>query len=128
MSDTQKNSALIEASKIFLNRPITPDLFYSFPHSEKSTTENAVDTPEHRNRHVGKSNYSGMKVQPWDIWLDHQLNPWDADIVKRLLRTKAYSDMTEDESRIDDYEKIKHICEERIHQLKNGNPYYRERN
>lgn len=39
------------------------------------------------------------------------MNPWDADIVKRVLRTK------EGEDRKLDYEKIIHVCQERIRQL-----------
>ena len=61
---------------------------------------------------VGKSNYAKHKIQPWDIWLEYNLNPWDADIVKRVLREK------EGEERTTDYEKIIHICKERIRQLK----------
>lgn len=64
-----------------------------------------------RNNNVGKSDYSKHFIQPWSIWIDYNLNAWDADIVKRVLRTK------EGESRILDYEKIIHICQERIRQI-----------
>jgi hypothetical protein len=67
---------------------------------------------EERLYNIGKSDYSQHTIQPWSIWIDYDLNPFDADIVKRVLRTK------EGESRISDYEKIKHICDERIRQLK----------
>jgi len=66
-----------------------------------------------RKYNVGHSNYSQYKIQPWDIWLEYKLNPWDADIVKRVLRTKP------GERRLD-YEKIKHICDERIRQIDEG--------
>ena len=59
----------------------------------------------------GTSDYSRHIIQPWTIWQDYNLNPWDADIVKRILRTK------EGDSRRLDYEKIIHICEERIRQI-----------
>lgn len=59
----------------------------------------------------GTSDYSKHIIQPWSIWLDYELNPWDADIVKRVLRDK------ENEPRRMDYEKIIHICEERIRQI-----------
>lgn len=65
-----------------------------------------------RSYNVGSSDYSKHKIQPWDIWLEYNLNPWDADIVKRVLRVKTGQD------RIEEYEKIIHICEERIRQLK----------
>ena len=65
-----------------------------------------------RDYNIGKSDYSKHTIQPWSIWIDWNLNPWDADIVKRVLRTK------EGEPRILDYEKIKHNCNERIRQLK----------
>ena len=53
-----------------------------------------------RDYNVGKSDYSKHKIQPWD-----------ADIVKRVLRTK------EGEDRKLDYEKIIHVCQERIRPL-----------
>lgn len=64
-----------------------------------------------RDYNVGKSDYSKHEIQPWDIWKEYNLNPWDADIVKRVLRTK------EGEDRKLDYEKIIHVCQERIRQL-----------
>ena len=70
-----------------------------------------------RSGHVGKSNYSDKVIQPWSIWLDYNLNGWDADIIKRVLRTKEEDGMSETEARIMDYQKIKHICDERIRQL-----------
>lgn len=73
---------------------------------------------EVRKDNVGNSDYSKHTIQPWSIWLDYHLNPWDADIVKRVLRTKEESGKTRKESRIMDYEKIIHICKERIRQLK----------
>ena len=69
---------------------------------------------ECRKTNVGKSDYSKHTIQPWSIWIDYDLNPWDADIIKRVLRTK------EGESRELDYKKIIHICEERLRQLEYG--------
>jgi hypothetical protein len=66
-----------------------------------------------RSYNVGASDYSKHKIQPWDIWLEYRLNPWDADIIKRVLRSKP------GERRLD-YEKIKHICDERIRQIDAG--------
>lgn len=70
-----------------------------------------------RSGNIGKSNYSKHVIQPWSIWIDYNLNPWDADIVKRVLRTKEEVGMSPIEARIMDYEKIKHVCDERIRQL-----------
>jgi hypothetical protein len=79
---------------------------------------NATDSV--RNHNVGKSDYAKHKIQPWDIWIEFQLNPFDADLVKRTLRTKAEGGMTPSEARKLDYEKIIHISSERIRQLKSG--------
>ena len=68
---------------------------------------------EERSYNVGASDYSKHIIQPWAIWQEYDLNPWDADIIKRVLRTKK------GESRILDYEKIIHICNERLRQLNN---------
>lgn len=70
-----------------------------------------------RKENVGKSNYSKHLIQPWSIWIDYNLNAWDADIVKRVLRTKSEPGVSEKEARIMDYNKIIHICKERIRQL-----------
>lgn len=67
-----------------------------------------------RSHNVGASDYSKHKIQPWDIWIEYKLNPWDADIVKRVLRSKST------DSRRLDYEKIIHICQERIRHIDEG--------
>ena len=66
---------------------------------------------------VGSSDYSKHVIQPWSIWLDYNLDPWDADIIKRVLRTKIEPNISAIESRILDYNKIIHICKEKIRQL-----------
>ena len=65
-----------------------------------------------RSFNIGNSDYSKHIIQPWSIWIDWNLNAWDADIVKRVLRTK------QGESRESDYEKIIHDCKERLRQLR----------
>lgn len=70
-----------------------------------------------RKNNIGKSDYSKHIIQPWSIWIDYQLDPWDADIVKRVLRIKEEPGMSKVEARIMDYQKIKHICDEQIRQL-----------
>lgn len=81
-----------------------------------------LGTEETRNHNIGNSNYSSMPkgYQPWDLWKIYHMNPWDADIQKRLLRIKAEPGMTMAESRKLDYQKIIHICQERINQIDEG--------
>lgn len=69
------------------------------------------DAKKVRSYNIGDSDYAKHKIQPWDIWLEYDLNPWDADIVKRVLRNK------QSQSRRMDYEKIIHVCQERIRQI-----------
>ena len=64
-----------------------------------------------RDHNQGESDYSQHLIQPWAIWQEYGLNPFDADIIKRVLRHKAT-----DPRRLD-YEKIIHICQERIRQI-----------
>lgn len=78
-----------------------------------------IDKTGIRDNNVGASNYAQHLIQPWSIWKDYNLNPWDADIVKRVLRTKNEPGLSDKESRILDYQKIIHICNERLRQLNN---------
>ena len=82
--------------------------FGSDLYKDKEAVEDKGDV---RSYNVGASDYAQHNIQPWDIWREYNLNPWDADIVKRVLRTK------ETDGRRLDYEKIIHICKERIRQI-----------
>lgn len=77
-----------------------------------------IDESDARVSNVGESNYSKHLIQPWSIWIDWSLNPWDADIVKRILRSKGGTPEAIVANRILDYNKIIHICNERLRQLK----------
>jgi len=66
----------------------------------------------HKAINIGSSDYSKHTIQPWDIWREYKLDPWDADIIKRVLRNKEGDDPALD------YEKIKHICDEKLAQLR----------
>lgn len=68
-----------------------------------------------REHNIGQSDYSKRIIQPWSIWLDWQLDPWDADIIKRIGRHK------EGESEELKYRKIIHICSEKLRQIKVAN-------
>ena len=76
---------------------------------------------------IGESNYSTKKIQPWHIWEEYNLNPWDADIIKRVLRTKKQSGKTKLASRIEDYQKIIHDCQYRIKRLEESNTLDKKR-
>lgn len=77
---------------------------------------------------IGASDYSQHKIQPWDIWEEYNLNPWEADIVKRVLRTKCEDGLASKLSRIDsrimDFEKIIHVARKCIELLKKDKERY----
>ena len=84
---------------------------------EMGITPKSLHVPDANNvraHNVGSSDYAQHKIQPWDIWLEYGLNPWEADIVKRTLRTKA------GQSRREDFEKVIHIAQECIRQIDAG--------
>lgn len=87
---------------------------YEFNTYFTTTFQVTQDKEDVRSYNVGQSDYSKHEIQPWSVWLEYNLNPWDADIVKRILRTKST------DSRKLDYEKIIHICKERIRQIELG--------
>lgn len=82
-----------------------------------SLDDNVEDT---RSYNVGESSYSTNDhiIQPWTLWLDYpNLTSFDHDILKRILREKEEPGFSKHDSRIKDYKKIIHICEERLRQL-----------
>lgn len=91
----------------------TPDHIKNTPQDH----DGHLGTSDIRSYNIGNSDYSKHKIQPWDIWEDYNLNPWDADIVKRTLRTKQEPGKSPEESRILDYRKIIHVAQERIRQI-----------
>lgn len=102
-----KHRATADAKDIALNCDISEQEAIGYLDRISSDNWREVVT---RNHNIGDSDYAVHKIQPWDIWLEYDLNPWDADIVKRVLRKKP------GQRRLD-YEKIKHVCDERIRQL-----------
>lgn len=72
----------------------------------------ALGVSDVRSFNIGNSDYAEHKIQPWDVWIAYRMNPFHADMVKRLLRTKAEGGMSPLEARRLDYEKIKHIAME----------------
>lgn len=124
----------LDELKNYLKSPFSnANKFYTYKSAEsaKSTKLGGVLDYEQnlstRSSHVGTSDYSTKKIQPRDIWKEYQMNPWDADIVKRLLRVKVIEGKSAAEARIEDYQKMIHICQMRIEDIKEGDLYYREK-
>lgn len=106
LNDSGSNFVCSKCAEILLNE-------YKEQHNELCANDV-------RNHNVGNSDYSKHKIQPWDIWIEYKLNPFDADIVKRVLRHKK------GDTRKMDYEKIIHICQERIRQIESGEDPYND--
>lgn len=106
-----KNRQTATATDVALNCDVTEEVAQSY--IDRISSPNWRFNVSTREHNVGESDYAKHKIQPWDIWLEYRLNPWDADIVKRVLRNKP------GQRRLD-YEKIKHICDERIRQIDEG--------
>ena len=85
------------------------DIVLGFSQFELIDNDNAVS-----DYNIGKSNYAKHKIQPWDVWLDYNLDPFRADLIKRTLRTKEEEGMTLRETKIQDLEKMKHIIDKML--------------
>jgi hypothetical protein len=59
---------------------------------------------------VGESDYSTKKIQPWDIIDEYNLDFYEGNVLKYLLRTKG--------SRREDLEKIRHYIDKMLHDIK----------
>lgn len=55
-------------------------------------------------KQVGGTHYKGAAVQPWDIFMQYQLDPWSANVVKYILRFPKKAGKQ-------DLEKAKHYIE-----------------
>jgi len=106
----RKHGASADAHEVAINCDIDEKDAAAYIARLSEFNQQLIPTRAHN---VGKSDYSKHAIQPWDIWLEYNLNPWDADIIKRVLRAKP------GERRLD-YEKIKHVCDERIRQIDAG--------
>lgn len=60
---------------------------------------------------VGISDYSTHSIQPYTIWAEYKLDPWRADIVKRVLRKKGKTPKEIKANSRLDLQKIIHICQ-----------------
>ena len=120
--DTQAEDIFLDNTEDIKEKMLKDyDKFFTLnEHTIKKLIEFGVlktDIHSCRDNHVGKSNYSHKIIQPWTLWMEYKLNAWDADIVKRILRTKEEAGMSPEEARKMDYEKIIHDSQERIRQL-----------
>ena len=100
-------------SPLVTNPQVTIDFELYKELKKLGVIHDSKDEVDIRSFNIGNSNYSKHIIQPWSIWLDYpELTSWDHDIIKRVLRTKK------GESRMMDYEKIIHDCNERVRQMK----------
>ncbi len=60
-----------------------------------------------RSRQVGGDHYTGMAMQPWDIWEALDLGAFEGAILKYLLRRKG-------DSRVEDLKKARHTLDRLI--------------
>ena len=94
-----------------MSKPNTPTAEIPRTLYERLRALGIIDAADTRSFNVGASDYHNHVIQPWSIWLEYQLNPFDADIIKRVLRKK------QGENRADEYRKIIHIWQERSRQI-----------
>lgn len=78
-----------------------------------------IDTSDISSYNIGNSDYHTHKYQPWDAWQEYDLDPWDADIAKRIMRQKKGDPISLD------YEKIKHVCDKQLQRIELGQKQYR---
>jgi hypothetical protein len=62
-----------------------------------------IDASGVQNRQVGGDHYVRHAIQPWDIWREYNLDPWEASALKYLLRRKG--------KRLEDLEKCRHCLD-----------------
>ncbi len=62
---------------------------------------------------IGESNYSEHLLQPWDIIDAYQLNYYEGNIIKYLLRTK--------DNRVEDLSKLIHYAQKEIANIERMN-------
>ena len=91
----------------------SPSWLDEYEYRIKPETESRNDSPkeDHRKYNIGDSDYNQYLYQVWDIWRDFNLNPWEADIVKRVLRHKKGEE--------NDLKKINHTLNEMMSQTNN---------
>lgn len=61
-------------------------------------------------RQVGGDHYVKHKIQPWDVIDEYNLNYYEGNILKYLLRTKS--------NRVEDLEKLIHYAEKELNNVR----------
>ena len=64
---------------------------------------------------VGGNHYVKRKIQPWEIWKAYEMNPWEANALKYLLRYKDKG------KPLEDLKKCRHYIEFLINTLEEEN-------
>jgi len=63
--------------------------------------------PSAMDTQVGGDHYRQTGIQPWEIWKAYGLDPWQASVIKYILRAGR----KENVPAVQDYEKAKHCLE-----------------
>jgi len=80
------------------------------PEDSLHNVELLAGQPDVMMTNVGESDYSTKKIQPWDIIDEYNLDFYEGNVLKYLLRTKG--------SRKEDLEKIRHYIDKMLHDIK----------
>lgn len=91
------------------------------PITDVSQLGTSPNKPSQKDRHVGSSDYSKNKIQPYHIWAEYELDPFRADLVKRILRTKSEEGKTLRECKLQDLNKMIHIIQTMIEDYESNN-------
>lgn len=82
-------------------------------HEPRMDNPNPVNADTVKSKQVGGDHYKGRRLQPWDLWEEFELDPWEANAVKYLLRWK-------DKNGVEDLRKAIHYIEYLIEREENG--------
>lgn len=90
-----------------------------YPERKNVNYEDAVANPDRTkaaDRQVGGDHYMQTGIQPWEIWKAYGLDPWQAGIIKYILRAGR----KENVPALQDYEKARHYLDYLIEREKEG--------
>lgn len=96
------------------------DIFGEKENKDSVATYEQVANPDRvkaADRQVGGDHYRQTDIQPWDIWKAYGLDPWQAGIIKYILRAGR----KENVPALQDYEKARHYLDYLIEQEQEKN-------